>query len=293
MRSQSRPLSSAFARKAKRRTSLAKIRARAPKHPIGPEQQIRAALTRIFRAYHKHIRQLIVTLAHRQQRKDADTPDEHAIQASAAIAAHQLLYRTPFRQMLRHAAQKTADSAAKQTKAALKLGADYAPDLSDTADELGDRVFLGASELMLRSADRGLEIFDEWDDLDPETSPRAGDVSALGSMLDDGLDGITGTALAWAGLAFGDAFAEMIKDSQQEAGVSQAMWLSQRDSHVRASHLALDGEIFSWDDPPLKAEDADSGEDCFPGSDFGCRCVASAVDPDNDLTDRQADRLAN
>ena len=66
---------------------------------------------------------------------------------------------------------------------------------------------------------------------------------------------------------------------QREAGITQYAWCTSRDDRVRGdpsgqypnadpSHYALDGQIFSWDDPP---------EPGPPGSDFQCRCSATPI----------------
>ena len=93
---------------------------------------------------------------------------------------------------------------------------------------------------------------------------------------------MTGGALAWAALAFGDMFADMNKGAQEDAGVSSYTWLSMNDSHVRPAHAALDGETADWDDPPLKADVSTNGEDDHAGEDWNCRCIASPNEPDDE-----------
>ncbi|MCD8201919.1 MAG: minor capsid protein [Clostridia bacterium] len=69
---------------------------------------------------------------------------------------------------------------------------------------------------------------------------------------------------------------------QRDAGITKYKWLTCRDERVRASHRALDGKIFSWDDPPEMWHEAKSGKvyegrRCHPGEDYCCRCVAIPV----------------
>lgn len=59
---------------------------------------------------------------------------------------------------------------------------------------------------------------------------------------------------------------------QVNAGVERYVWSTSKDERVRASHAELDGEEFSWSDPPLI-----DGEPLNPGEDFQCRCVAIPV----------------
>jgi SPP1 gp7 family putative phage head morphogenesis protein len=59
-----------------------------------------------------------------------------------------------------------------------------------------------------------------------------------------------------------------------EAGVTRYVWSSSRDERVRPMHAALEGRVFSFDDPPVTNEDGDTNN---PGTDFQCRCTAIPV----------------
>jgi SPP1 gp7 family putative phage head morphogenesis protein len=63
------------------------------------------------------------------------------------------------------------------------------------------------------------------------------------------------------------------QSQQRDAGVNKYKWSTVGDGRVRDSHDALDGEIFSWDDPP----ETDDGRRCHPGEDYQCRCCAIPV----------------
>ena len=56
---------------------------------------------------------------------------------------------------------------------------------------------------------------------------------------------------------------------QTGLGIETYTWQTSSDERVRESHAELDGETFSWDDPP----DVD-GEPANPGEPINCRCVA-------------------
>ena len=64
---------------------------------------------------------------------------------------------------------------------------------------------------------------------------------------------------------------------QTAAGVTQYEWITSRDERVRAGHEALDGKVFSWDDPPVT--DTRTGAANHPGQDYQCRCIAMPVTP--------------
>jgi SPP1 gp7 family putative phage head morphogenesis protein len=66
----------------------------------------------------------------------------------------------------------------------------------------------------------------------------------------------------------GKLFGDMNKIRQQKAGISRFVWRTMQDERVREEHEALDGEEFSWDDPP--------GEG-IPGEPIQCRCTAEPV----------------
>lgn len=68
---------------------------------------------------------------------------------------------------------------------------------------------------------------------------------------------------------------------QVAAGVQTYRWSTSRDERVRGdpgglypkadpSHYALEGQVFSWDDPPEAGTD---GEPAHPGEAINCRCV--------------------
>lgn len=59
----------------------------------------------------------------------------------------------------------------------------------------------------------------------------------------------------------------------KDAGVTKFKWSTSQDERVRDSHEQLDGKIFSWGSAPMNAR----GVQIWPGTDFGCRCVAIPV----------------
>jgi SPP1 gp7 family putative phage head morphogenesis protein len=61
---------------------------------------------------------------------------------------------------------------------------------------------------------------------------------------------------------------QVTKDRQTEAGILRYRWSTSQDERVRPEHAALEGRIFSWDDPPPEGH---------PGEPINCRCVAIPV----------------
>jgi len=72
---------------------------------------------------------------------------------------------------------------------------------------------------------------------------------------------------------------------QTAAGVSRYEWSSSADERVRPRHRELDGQTFSWDDPPVTNDDGDTNH---PGEDYQCRCIAVPVLDDSD-EDQESD----
>lgn len=62
--------------------------------------------------------------------------------------------------------------------------------------------------------------------------------------------------------------AQMTRENYKRANVNKYVWTTTRDERVREEHAELDGQVFSFDDPP---------EPGNPGEDFQCRCTAFPV----------------
>ncbi|HEX5865102.1 MAG TPA: minor capsid protein [Casimicrobiaceae bacterium] len=71
--------------------------------------------------------------------------------------------------------------------------------------------------------------------------------------------------------------AKITRERQQAAGITDYIWTTSNDERVRETHDELDGETFSWDDPPVTNE---AGDRNHPGEDYQCRCVAYPVLPE-------------
>lgn len=67
--------------------------------------------------------------------------------------------------------------------------------------------------------------------------------------------------------------AQMTRENYKKANVNKYVWTTTRDERVRDEHAELDGQVFSFDDPP---------EPGNPGEDFQCRCVAFPVFDDGE-----------
>jgi SPP1 gp7 family putative phage head morphogenesis protein len=64
---------------------------------------------------------------------------------------------------------------------------------------------------------------------------------------------------------------EITATRQMRAGVERYVWSTSQDERVRESHAELEGQTFSWTEPP---------EVGHPGQQFQCRCVPIAIIPE-------------
>jgi SPP1 gp7 family putative phage head morphogenesis protein len=65
-------------------------------------------------------------------------------------------------------------------------------------------------------------------------------------------------------------FSKLSMDRASEAGVRRYRWSTSHDEKVRATHKYLDGQIISFDSPPVV--DLRTGRRAHAGEDYNCRC---------------------
>ena len=58
---------------------------------------------------------------------------------------------------------------------------------------------------------------------------------------------------------------------KQARPTTRYIWRTRNDGKVRSSHAAREGQVFSWDDPPVGGH---------PGEDYNCRCTAEPYYPE-------------
>lgn len=63
----------------------------------------------------------------------------------------------------------------------------------------------------------------------------------------------------------GKLYGQINADRQKALGLSKFIWRTSNDGRVREEHAALEGEVFSYDDPPAEG---------LPGEPINCRCHA-------------------
>lgn len=70
---------------------------------------------------------------------------------------------------------------------------------------------------------------------------------------------------------------EITRKRHEALGITQYIWRTAKDDRVRPRHRELEGQVFSYDKPPVV--DHRSGRRANPGEDYQCRCTAEPVIP--------------
>jgi SPP1 gp7 family putative phage head morphogenesis protein len=237
----------------------------APHHAVGIENRIVSLLFRRHQVHAEAIKKRALELGRAGLRAD----ERKRVPEMPAHLAREIHLE----------AKRAAEDV--RTKVARALGVkpkDFDVDLNSHVSRLSDRVMQLQIDYEAQGARRARETLREWQELG-ERSPRYQDPDALERMLTEASEAVESKLAQSTRDAFGQSWAEMNQDAQRQAGVEQYAWKCTVDKATRPKHLELNGETCDWDDPPLKAEDSDNGDDCHAGEDFGCRCVASPLPP--------------
>ncbi|MDB5448411.1 MAG: putative head morphosis protein [Phenylobacterium sp.] len=83
-------------------------------------------------------------------------------------------------------------------------------------------------------------------------------------------------AMTIARTEVGRTATELTAVRAQAVGSTMFVWRTAGDADVRASHRALNGRAFRWDDPP----ECDPGHHALPGAIWNCRCIPEPILPD-------------
>lgn len=253
-----------YERQAQRAAHANRVRAliaTAPTHPAGPESRLRLIAARIVAAINHELR---VRFLERAQRHDAPRP------------------RTVARRELRQAITPIAQDLARETHARVARSLGVAPsdlevDLSEQSYGFVDNVVRTLEDYPIEATKRVAQAFKDWEGVAPEERNK----EALHVLIDSALRGGEGKLQNSLRITYGDAFAQMNKAVQVQAGVTGYWWKDRGDGRVRPAHAACTNvgsdDPYDWDDPPLKADVSSNHADCHPGEDYNCRCVAIPV----------------
>lgn len=97
-------------------------------------------------------------------------------------------------------------------------------------------------------------------------------VEDIESVIDDQFSSMNSNAELIARDQVGKISGQLTEITQVGLGVTRYRWRGVNDERERSSHRDLEGEIFSWDSPPIV-----DGEAVHPGEAIQCRCYAEPV----------------
>jgi SPP1 gp7 family putative phage head morphogenesis protein len=261
---------SPYLKRAQERQRKRKARENAPKIPAGPEARIRGEVARVLQAFHVRIRDELRTFARAKLQRRALAANDPALDSlldSLRRLGLSIVAASGIEQAVRRAAEDMSLSAREQVQAALRKTVPAS--LQGQVQALVNGVLESVNKRVDASLERAQDVFRDWDENE--------DIEALDTKLDSGLGGILGGALAVTGMIYSAIWADMNADAQESVDVTEYVWVAQRDKVTRPEHAALDNAVANWNEPPLKASQSSSGEDCHAGEDYNCRCVAAPI----------------
>jgi SPP1 gp7 family putative phage head morphogenesis protein len=168
--------------------------------------------------------------------------------------------------------QRTSAFQRAQLLAQIKEATGFDPLLTDAGLEQLARAFIKENVDLIRTVpERYFEGIGKTVEEGVRAGRRAKDLAA---DLEERYGVAESQALLIANDQIGKAFGDLNRTRMEELGVEQFVWRTAGDNRVRDSHDELDGQVFSWDDPPT---DSQTGEQVLPGEAINCRCVAAPV----------------
>lgn len=267
-------------RKAKREARRA-ARARAkPQPPRGPEQAYRAALLAEVRAIAALIKRELFPVAKQEIAQRA--MHDHGIRLDAprdvAAAVGKIRIELVRRETRSRAAQAAATAATRTERHARKQSARVLgiPIATSPAAIARMRAFVSDNVARITSIE---------DDLLSEVESLVQTSVARGrrweELRDELLDRFSVSESRAELIAVDQTLrlnADLAQSQAQEVGVTRYVWSTSRDERVRESHRDLEGQEFSYSEPPVV--DERTGRRANPGQDFRCRCVALPMTDD-------------
>lgn len=97
-------------------------------------------------------------------------------------------------------------------------------------------------------------------------------VEDIESVIDERFSSMQSNAELIARDQVGKINGQLTEITHVGLGLNRYRWRGVGDERERSSHVALEGEIFSWDSPPIV-----DGEAVHPGEAIQCRCFAEPV----------------
>lgn len=261
-------------RKAAREAKATSKKRVAPLPPRGPERAYRAALLSEIRAIAALIKSELFPVAKQElSRRDLHT---HGVRLDApgdvARAMGKVRIELVRRETRTRAAQVAAAAATRTERHARKQASRVIgiPVATSPAETARLRAFVSDNVARITSIEDGL--LSEVEQL-VQTSVATG--RRWESLRDEILERFSVSESRAQLIAVDQTLrlnADLSQAKAQSLGVTKYVWSTSRDQRVRESHRDLDGQEFSYTDPPVV--DEKTGRRANPGGDFQCRCIA-------------------
>jgi SPP1 gp7 family putative phage head morphogenesis protein len=114
-------------------------------------------------------------------------------------------------------------------------------------------------------------------ELASQTFLQGGDKKTLIYNLLQFTNGEKEKARFWADDQLGDSYADFTKMRQISVGITEYIWHTVKDNHVREAHRELEGQRFDWKRGALNTGLLTKPGARHPGQDYNCRCTAEAI----------------
>ena len=122
----------------------------------------------------------------------------------------------------------------------------------------------------------GKEYIPQVAELASKTFHEGGSMKELTKQLTQYTTESKNKAAFWARDQVGDCYSQFTEIRQTQAGFQSYFWRSAGDNHVRETHKALEGRVFTWKNGASTSGLLDKPGARNPGQDWGCRCAAEA-----------------
>lgn len=155
-------------------------------------------------------------------------------------------------------------------------------DALEAAPEEELRAFVAENVALIKSIPE--TAFDRMERVIRSSLSSGVDPKSLSKIVEESFDVSRSRARLIARDQVSKANGQIMRKTQQAAGVARYRWTTARDERVRGnplgvnpkgSHFYLEGKVFAWTAPPIV--DPTTGRREHPGGDYQCRCIAIPV----------------
>lgn len=262
-----------------------------PRYPDTAEREMKRAANAYIKILNEELKKRLPSLiaAYKRERASNARYDDlgdlerlvRRIFREVAEAVEQRFARLPLTNLFRGAAEMTRRNTLREWKRAVHetLGIDLMSDYYDGSFyEEYIRKWVDENVLKIKSIPN--QTLDKMQQTILDGFRNGRTIRDIQKDIQNEYNVTRDTARLIAGDQIATLNSQITQAQQRDAGVTKYIWSTSHDSRVRECHAALDGKIFSWDDPPAMWYNTKSkgtvytGRRCNPGEDYACRCVA-------------------